>query len=79
MTPQEYQQVKSAFRSALNLLPEQRETALRQAFEPHETLLTAVLALLTADSASHTSIDQPAVSPQFQLRIRSLAHSPSRH
>ncbi|MFN0103684.1 MAG: hypothetical protein ACKV2U_16555 [Bryobacteraceae bacterium] len=79
MTPERYQQVKSAFGLALELAPEQREPFLRQFCAADPTLLSQVLALLDSDNAPATPLDKPAVGSQFRLRTRSLSYTATRH
>lgn len=74
MSPEFYQQVKTAFRQALEVPPGQRESFLRRNFHGDDILLAEVIALLEADGQPLTSLDQPAVGAQFHLRLQSLSY-----
>lgn len=75
MTPERYQQVKSAFRLALEFPPGQRRPFLERFCGPDFDLLAEALTLLESDDAPATAIDQPAVGTQFRLRARSLSYT----
>lgn len=79
MTPYRYQQVKSAFRLALDYPPEQRESFLRAHLSSDPDLIAQTLALLDSDALPATSIDRPAVGAQFRLRTVSLSYTATRH
>lgn len=75
MTPERYQQVKTAFRLALDLPPEERVPMLTRTCGDDAALFTQVLALLETDIDTCTAIDSPAVGQQFRLRTRSLSYT----
>ncbi|HEU0122941.1 MAG TPA: hypothetical protein VFQ91_20605 [Bryobacteraceae bacterium] len=75
MTPERYQQVKSAFRLALEFPPDQRRIFLERFCAQDYDLLAEALTLLASDEAPATVIDTPAVSTQFRLRARSLSYT----
>jgi len=79
VTPERYQQIKSAFRLALEFPPEQRESFARQLCAADPSLLPHVMALLNADSLPQTTLDKPAVGTQFRIRTVSLSYSATRH
>ena len=79
MTPQRYQQVKSAFRLALEYPPDQREQFLNTHFSSDPELLDQTLSLLKNDSLSATPLDRPAVGTQFRLRTLSLSYTATHH
>lgn len=79
MTPELYQQVKSAFRLALEFPPEQRESFLRQFCAGNTSILTQVLALLASDAVPDTPLDKPVVGSSFRLRMLALACTATRH
>ncbi|MBL8241915.1 MAG: hypothetical protein JNM66_31110 [Bryobacterales bacterium] len=78
MTPERYQQVKSAFRLALEYPPGQRENFLAQLCAQDAALLTQVLELLASDSTPQTTLDRPAVGTQFRLRTLSMSYTATR-
>jgi len=79
VTPERYQQVKSAFRLALEFPPVQRELFLRQLCTNDPALLLLVLDLLEADSIPQTTLDRPAVGTEFRIRTVSLSYTATRH
>ncbi len=79
VTQQRYQQVKSAFRLALEFPSEHRESFARQFCATDPDLLTEVLTLLRSDSQPATALDRPAVGTQFRLRAMSLSYTATRH
>lgn len=79
MTPERYQQVKSAFALALSITPERRTSFLRQFCLNDPGLLEQVLALIAADQTTVTSLDRPAVGTEFRLRTTRLANTATRH
>jgi hypothetical protein len=79
VTPERYQQVKSAFRLALEFPPDQRELFLRQLCLDDPSLLLQVLDLLHSDSVPQTPLDKPAVGTQFRIRTVSLSYTATRH
>jgi hypothetical protein len=78
VTPYRYQQVKSAFRLALDYPPEQREPFLRTHLAHDPDLLTQTLSLLDTDALPTTSLDRPAVGTQFRLRTVSMSYTATR-
>jgi hypothetical protein len=79
VTPERYQQVKSAFRLTLEYPADQRESLLCQLCAGDPSLIPQVLALLSSDSIPQTAIDKPAVGAQFRLRSVSLSYTATRH
>ena len=79
MTPDSYIKVKSAFRLALDVPPEQWESFLCRYFGDESVLREHVRKLLESDITPVTAIDTPAVGLQFQLRTRSLSYTATRH
>ncbi|MBI2689127.1 MAG: hypothetical protein HYX27_22725 [Acidobacteria bacterium] len=78
MTPERYQQVKSAFRLALEFPPGQRDTLLHQLCGGDDELRIEVQDLLDNDALPSTPLDRPAVGTQFRLRAMSLSHTATR-
>lgn len=79
MTPERYQQVKSAFRLALEFPAEQRHRFLERFCGTDDDLLVEALALLESDNTPATALDKPAVGTQFRLRARSLSYTATPH
>lgn len=79
MNPERYQQVKSAFRLALDYPPDQREQFLRIHCAADPDLLAQTLTLLTNDALPATTLDRPPVGTQFRLRTLSLSYTATHH
>jgi hypothetical protein len=79
VTPERYQQLKDAFRRALDYAPAERDSFLRQHCASDPTLIAEVLALLDSDSSPATSLDRPAVGTEFRIRTVSLSYTSTRH
>lgn len=79
MTPERYQQVKSAFRLALEYPPDQRESFLRTHFSSDPELIAQTMSLIDTDALPATSLDRPAVGTQFRLRTVSMSYTATRH
>lgn len=79
MTPERYQQVKSAFRLALEYPPNQREQFLHAQFVSDPELIKQTLSLLDTDALPSTSLDRPAVGTEFRLRAVSLSYTATRY
>ena len=78
MTPYRYQQVKTAFRLALDYPPEQRATFLHSHLSSDPDLIAQTLSLLETDALPVTSIDHPVVGTQFRLRTISMSYTATR-
>ena len=79
VTPERYQQVKSAFRFALEFPFAEREAFLRHFCADDLALLGQVLELLASDAIPQTCLDKPAVGTQFRIRAMSLSYTALRH
>ena len=79
MTPERYQQVKDAFRRALDYPPQERKAFVCQHCVDDPSLIPEVLALLDCDAAPETTLDRPAVGTEFRLRALSLSYTATRH
>jgi len=78
VTPERYQQVKSAFRLALEFPIDEREAFLRQFCGNDLGLYGQVQELLASDAVPRTSLDKPAVGTQFRIRAMSLSYTATR-
>lgn len=79
MTPERYQQIKAAFRLALEYPPSDRKAFVCQHCVNDPSLIPAVFELLESDAAPETPLDRPAVGTEFRLRALSLSYTATRH
>lgn len=75
MTPERYQQIKSAFRQALPLPHSEQLAFLRRTYPGDERLVDEVQLLLDADHCPSTTLDRPAVGTEFRLRTATYAYT----
>ena len=75
MTPERYQQIKTAFRLALPLPRSEQLPFLLRIYAGDECLIEEVRLLLDADHCPSTTLDRPAVGTEFRLRTATYAYT----
>lgn len=75
MTPERYQQIKTAFRQALLLPHSEQLPFLRNIYPGDNRLIDEVRLLLEADHCPSTLLDRPAVGADFRLRTATYAYT----